>query len=234
MNSYLGGYYLVKTRPLTFGAKENDTVYTASECINNSLVSAWSYPWIQGSDKETEAAVEAFGLDDHQIVEIRKWIDHKSEKKKLEWINVFSEAETAREYHRAFFAKKDDINLFALYFDEAEAKDIIEELKPEWENYGEPGLYVVLSKQVADIDKKDETLIGYDLIGIEDGGGFHTFHCHDLGAELSEKFGLTLNAYGLFDAHDNWKPILDYLNDDENGCEPVPWFVAKMKLVERN
>jgi hypothetical protein len=29
-------------------------------------------------------------------------------------------------------------------------------------------------------------------------GGFYTFHCHDLSADLAERFNLEINEYGLF------------------------------------
>ena len=32
---------------------------------------------------------------------------------------------------------------------------------------------------------------------------------------------------------DDWKPVVDYLNAEENGFEPVPWFVCKVKLVDQ-
>ncbi len=230
MSYYLGGYYLVRPRPLDFGSRRSGIVSTASDCINDNLVNSWSYSWTRGINKETKEAKKQFGLDDDKISEIRKWVDSSHDLKRLGWINVFADIESAQEYRRTFFAHLGDINLFGMYFDEREAIDLVEEFKPRSENVGEIGLYQTLSKQI--IESKDgESLIGYDLVGIEDGGDFHSFHCHDIGDELSEKFGLSLNHFGLFDDSDNWKAVLDYLNDEENGCEPVPWFVAKIKLV---
>jgi hypothetical protein len=69
------------------------------------------------------------------------------------------------------------------------------------------------------------------IIGIEISGDFHSFHCHDISTDLTERFGLTLNEYGLFEGAEDWKPIMDYMNDENNGFEPVPWFVCKTKLI---
>ena len=61
---------------------------------------------------------------------------------------------------------------------------------------------------------------------------FHTSHCHDVSEELTIKFGLYLNSYGLFEDTSNWKEVVDYRNDEANGFGPVPWFLAKVKWVE--
>jgi hypothetical protein len=50
-----------------------------------------------------------------------------------------------------------------------------------------------------------ETLIGFDVIGIELDGGFHSFHCHDLSTDLARRFSLEINEYGLFAAIANSK-----------------------------
>ena len=98
---------------------------------------------------------------------------------------------------------------------------------------GEIDLRLMLLKQIQEVENEDESLLGFDFVGIEIGGDFHTFHCHDLGNELVQKFGMSLNKYGLFDNSNQFKHVLDYLNNEENGCEPVPWFLAKVKLVTR-
>jgi len=231
MNYYLGGYYFIKLRPVTFGTKLDNVVYTCSDCINDNLVQAWSYSWTIGTNKETREAKKKFDLDDNKIKAIRNWIDKKHEENKVGWVDLFTELGSALEYKRTFFSHLNDIKIFALYFDEKEARGLLEEFKPQSEKEGEIGLHHTLSKQITETVTDSEKLIGYDFIGIEEGGGFHTFHCHDIGAELSEKFGLTLNSFGLFDNSNDWKRVLDYMNNEENGCEPVPWFVAKTKLI---
>ena len=232
--NYLGGYYLLKLGPVNFGSKLDTFAYTSSDCINDNLVNPWAYSWTRGNTKQTKEAKENFRLADESIAAIRTWIDKKVEDNKLGWINVFTEIESAFEYERTFFSYLDDVNLFALYFAENDTAAIIEEFKPRSEKEGEIGIFQILSKHINEKEDENETLVGYDLIGIEDGGDFHSFHCHDLGNELSEKFGLTLNNFGLFDSCNDWKPVLDYLNNDDNVCEPVPWFVAKTKLVRKN
>jgi hypothetical protein len=123
------------------------------------------------------------------------------------------------------------VTILALYFNEPSADAILREFDPGKDSWGEIGFYQVLSKKIPETGKTNEMTLGYDLIGIETGGGFHSFHCHGIGDELSEKFGLTMNNFGLFDTCTDWQPVLTALNTGEIGCEPVPWVVAKTKLI---
>ena len=226
---YLGGYYLTVLKPKNFGVDKDAIIYTCSECINDNLVDAWSYNWAMGGDKQAKEAKENFQLSDSQINSIRTWVDNKHNENKLGWINVFTDLETAFEYKSNFFSHLNDIKVMALCFDESERADFLDKFRHQIEKMGEIGLRLTLLKGVEEAD--NDKFLGYDYIGIEIGGSFHTFHCHDIGNELSSKFGLTLNEFGLFDSDINSKQVLNYLNDENNGCEPVPWFIAKTKLV---
>lgn len=225
---YFGGYYLAKLAPVNFGSYNNAMIYTCSNCINDHLVDVWSYTWATGNDERAVEAKEIFQLSEDQIGLIRDWVDEKHNESKLGWINVFADLDAAMEYKQRFFSHLNDIKVFALYFNEAEREYILDEYKPR-PGMGEIGLRLTLLKGIEETD--NEKFLGFDYIGIELDGDFHTFHCHDLGEEFSTKFEVTLNEYGLFDSDKSSDRILAYLNDDSNGCEPVPWVVAKTKLV---
>lgn len=226
---YFGGYYLTKLKPKSYGDDEGGFIYTCSECINDHILDIWSYSWTTANNKQIDEIKKNYQFTDQKIDEIRNWLDNKFNDNKIGFLNVFTDFETAIEYKDRFFSQLDDIKIFALYFDAKEREDILEEFKPQSEKMGEIGLRLTLLKEIE--ENKNEVFIGFDYIGIEIGGSFHTFHCHDIGKELSDKFGLTLNNFGLFDSDVNSKQVLDYLNDEENGCEPVPWFIVKTKLV---
>jgi hypothetical protein len=226
---YFGGYYLIRLMPKKFGNDKGALIYTCSECINDNLVDSWSYSWTVGKNKYIKEVKDKYKLSNTEINTIRAWIDNKHNDNKLGWINVFTDIETALEYKNGFFSHLDDIKILALYFDEDERTVILNEFKPKAEKMGEIGLRLALLKGIEETD--NDKFLGYDYIGIECGGSFHTFYCHDIGKELSDKFDLALNEYGLFNSEINSKQVLDYLNDENNGCEPVPWFIAKTKIV---
>ena len=48
-------------------------------------------------------------------------------------------------------------------------------------------------------EKDDEILLGFDIIGVECDGSFHSFHCNAMSSILKENFNLILNKFGLYD-----------------------------------
>jgi len=191
---YLGGYYLIKKRPIDFGSSKSAEVFTCSNCINDSLLDNWSYSWSNQNNQNI------------------KDVYHKL-------------------YKQTFFSHLDDLLIIGIYFDENESNELIANFKPSNESQGGIGLYENLSKKIIESESDNEKTIGFDLIGIELSGDFHTFYCHDIRQELIDKFGVTINHYGLIDEQADWRAILDYLNDEETGLEPVPWFTVKVKLI---
>lgn len=221
----------MKMQPLKFGSHLDSLIYSCSDCINDNLVGTWAYSWTTSNNAIIDKIKQEFLISDDTVTEIRQWVDKKFEEKKIGWHDLFADIETLIEFKQKFYSHLTDLRTFALYFNETEANCLIQEFNPDREKEGEIGLHQILAEKIVEKESVNETTIGFDLIGVELGGDFHSFHCHDLGKELSDKFGLTLNDYGLFEPCDNWTPVLDYLNDEENGCEPVPWFIVKTKLI---
>jgi len=120
-----------------------------------------------------------------------------------------------------------------ILFPENDRADFLTEFAPAKKEYGTLGIYDNLKKKIVEKESDDEAFIGYDLIGVELGGDFHTFHCHDLSNELTSKFGIELNEFGLIKEIESPKEIVDYMNDEENGCEPVPWYLVKVKKEKK-
>jgi hypothetical protein len=226
---YLGGYFLTMLKPKTYGPEKGSLIYACSGCVNDHILDTWSYSWTTDNNEQLREIKKNYQIIDKQIDEIRKWVDDKFNDNKIGFLNVFTDLDTALEYKNKFFAHLGDIKVFALYFDTNERVDILEEFMPKSAESGEIGLGITLLKEIR--EQENEQFLGYDYVGIEIDGSFHTFHCHDIGKELSDKFGLTLNKFGLFDSNINSKQVLDYLNDEEAPCEPVPWFIVKTKLV---
>jgi len=231
MAYYLGGYYLIRQKPIDFGSHVHKTVFTCSNCINESLLDDWSYSWTTNNNSEIENIKSEYHLSDENIKSIRQWVDKAFNEKRIGWINVFNDLGTAKEFRDTFFSHISDIRLIGVYFAEPEISDLITEFKPRDENFGQLGLYENLMNRTPEVESARETFIGFDIIGIEMDGGYHTFHCHDISADLVEKFGLEPNEYGLFKEIEDMQSIGRYMNDEENGYEPVPWFVCKEKLV---
>jgi len=228
MKYYLAGYYLTVLRPLNRN-KTSSLIYTCSECINDNLLDRWAYTWT--TDNDASEIKTIYNLNDQDVDSIRDWVEEKTKEGKMGWVNAFMDLETTLEFKNRFFSHINDIKIMAIYFDEKERADILEEFKPKKETFGEIGLRETLFKGIT--ENENEDLLGYDYIGIELDGSFHSFQCHDLGKELGEKFGLSLNNNGLFENRHNAQLVLNYLNDEKNGCEPVPWYLAIVKIIHK-
>ncbi|MBS1501471.1 MAG: hypothetical protein JST32_05385 [Bacteroidetes bacterium] len=224
---YLGGYFLIKPRLVDFDSLKHKKIYTCSSCINDALVDNWSFTWTANNNAQINTVLNDFDIELNKVTQIRKWVDEEYEKGKIGWQSVFADLETARLYKKTFFSHLNDIQLMSVYFSETEAEVLIETFQTN-----QIGLYQSLIKRIPEAQSPNETLIGFDLIGIENSGDFHTFYCHNISEDLINKFHFEINSYGLLNAIDDWKAVLDYMNDEETGLEPVPWFFVKVKLLQ--
>ena len=233
MKYYLGAYYFIKLQKANYGSIKDTRIYTCSTYINNSYFDSWSITWsaVNNSDNVKEAK-EEFNLTNSQITDIQSWADQKFEQKKIGWINTFKDYDVLSEYKNKFFSNVHEYLILSINFPETEKNDLLEEFSIKEKGIGAIGLWENLNRSTPEVPDESEVEIGFDLIGVELSGDFHTFHCHDLADELIQKFNIEINQYGLIAGEDNWEQIVKYMNDEENGFEPVPWFFVKVKMID--
>ena len=239
MKKYIGGYFLIKPREANYGSLNGKIISTCSSCINDTLYDSWAISWTEPIDHQIETLRTELEISEERQNEIQKWADQRFEEERIGWLEVFQDLETITEYSNSFFSHIEEKEIMKIVFQEDEADAFLKEFKPTHEKEGVAGMYQNLILKTENvIDKSNEEFLGYDLIGVEYGGaGFHTFHCHDLANDLTDKFGLAINEKGLIESVVNEKGLVDYMNDEENGFEPVPWFlveVFKMKKAPNN
>ena len=229
---YFGGYYLLRPKPIDFGSDKGKLTKTTSACINDALVDTWVYSWSNRSNKLLKQVKKDFQLDDNLILQIQAWADKKFELGKLQWVDNFADLDTALEFKHTFLSHLTDVHIYSIYLSATDSEAMIQEFRNDQNKEGDFGLRQNLSLKIEEKESLNEVLLGYDLIGVEIGGTYHTFYCNDATQELVDKFHLTLNENGLFNEIDDWTAVKEYLNDEKNGFEPVPWYVAKTKLVK--
>jgi hypothetical protein len=229
MKFYLGAYYLIKLCNTESIDSSRKYLYTCSTCINESLLDGWSLSWVKTTPQEFREASENFSITSDEIQQIQSWTDQKFNEEEIGWLNVFYNLETLEKYKKFFKNISKDVKTFAIYFSEEEKDRLLKELDFEGKTTGSFGLETMLSKQIAETSK--EKTIGYDLIGVELSGDFHSFYCHYMAEELENKFKLKINEYGLIEDCKDWTNVVEYMNDDKTGCEPVPWFYVKVKMI---
>jgi hypothetical protein len=234
MKYYLGAYYLIKLRPVDFGRIMGSKILTCSSCINDSYLDSWSLSWTNEGKGDLERPKQLFGLSDSRIKEIQQWADKQFDDNKIGWINIFADFLTLNEYKSRFFQYDRDSKIISINFPETEKNALLIDFKTNKQNIGAIGLWNNLNRGIPEILDDSEIILGYDLIGIESGGDFHTFHCHDLSDDLIKRFKLKINEFGLISKYDDWTDLTNYMNDENNGFEPVPWYFVKVKLINED
>ncbi|MCC8358926.1 hypothetical protein [Salinimicrobium sediminilitoris] len=230
MNYYTGAYYFIKLKPVDYGTIKGSKIFTCSRCINDSYFDDWAISWATTDKKELDETKAIFSLTDKKVEEIQTWADKKLDEKKLGWINTFSDLKTLTEYKEKFFPNELNFQILSISFPESELDEAIELTQPPDAQGGEMGIHTKLKNK--EIENSGGTFLGFDIIGIEVGGDFHSFHCHDLSTDLKEKFGLTINEFGLIENFENWDELMEFMNDESNGFEPVPWFYVKVNQIK--
>lgn len=229
MTYYTGGYYLIELEKANFGNIQNRVIFTCSTCINNSYLDSWSLSWTEDGKNPKESRIPLHVIPTlHK--KIQSWSDIHFENKEIGWVNVFSTLKSAQEYYNLFFKNNHNLKILAIFFPETEAEEVIKYFVPKSQAEGKVGLYQNLLNRIVEDESGD--VIGYDFIGVEHDGGFHTFHCHDLENELKHRFNVKVNSNGLLDFPQNWSDIIEYFNDENNGFESTPWFFVKVKQYE--
>jgi len=227
---YLGTYQLIRLKPLDFGKFKGQKVLTGTKCINESY-DAWSLSWTEDGKSDLSDLESTFNITKFQIKEIQEWSDVKFNEKHLGWVGTFNDIDTIREYKNKFFEMETDFEVIGIYFPESSIQDFINEFTPKTKG-AEIGILNTINTFTSELEDVEE-FVGYDLIGVEFSGDYHSFHCYAGSDGLVQKFGLTLNGYGLINEFENKQDVLEYVNNtDESGFPFVPWYLVKVKKVD--
>lgn len=225
---YLGGYYLIKLKSIVyFGETKPRVLYTCSHCFNKYLFDYWCL----SNYEPDETDKFELGLTDEKIQAIKEWSGDKYDLGLIKWGNTFSDLETAETFKNLFFSDLPDTYIYSIYLSETDTDSFLTDFYDNGFDKGNFALYYNLTEKIAEEINPNEELIGYDFIGVDIGGSFHSFYCHGIGNELAEKFSLQFNQFGLFDEVKQPELVRDYLNAPGAPVEPVPWYIAKTKRM---
>lgn len=223
---YLGGYNIIKLRPMNFGVLQGKISHTCSSCINFSIFDSWTQSWAkQDLDKTLKDELD---INEEKIKEIQKWTEAKFDN----LANLFPTLRDAKEFRNLFLKDIPDLEIYSINFSKKDTNLLIEEFAEGFHandyNYNN-GDFVLRKNLLNKIpENSNEKFIGFDLIGVECDGSFHSFLCSNASEKLNNQFGLELNEFGLYDEISD-TPELRELLRDENYFEPVPYYICKVK-----
>ena len=227
MEYYLGGYYIIYLKNDN-EFLDSKVVWTVSNCINNLLASINSLTWVTSSENDKNVIKNIIGINDNQFNILQNWIDQKFNDKEFTFSGTFKNIEVAREFIEKFVIKKENIKLMSIFLSEEYVEDFIKDNCDSEQSEDEICSTVGLKIKEGNAGK----LRGYDLLGYDMGGDFHSLHCHSLKNELIDKFKIRFNEYELISSYQDSVKVFDFFNNEQATVTPVRWDIWKIKEYE--
>ena len=103
---YLGGYNIIKLKPLSFGILKGEISHTCSRCINFSIFDTWFQSWAKHDLEEHQK--KKLNLDDVKIKEIKKWTESRFDT----LANLFHNLEEVKEFKSLFLKDVPNLKIY--------------------------------------------------------------------------------------------------------------------------
>jgi hypothetical protein len=127
----------------------------------------------------------------------------------------------AREFRSPSLGAVKGLRLSGLSFARVVALEFLREEAPQ-QGHGAPGAWTALTRGVRLVNGGDR--LGFDVLGAQHGGSFHTFSCNGLEQEFNLKLGISFNEHGLIVDYVRVVAACEYSNRDDVGAESVAWY----------
>jgi hypothetical protein len=178
----------------------------------------WALPWVQQrEDHRLEQA--AFGIDGALLPEVSAWVEQKMAAGEWGWPRVFTDLRPAREF-LARFRPTSAPQTIGLGIAPEFSDEVLDE-HPDVPGQGQYGYVTTLRRRQP--LAPDGVELGYEILGEEIGGDFHSWHCNHLEPLVHEQLGIEVNRYGLIDDLEAARNAADFINRPDVPAEPVSW-----------
>jgi hypothetical protein len=216
-----GGYILV----VPFTAPE----YLANPRLPRQLITAswdltaigpgpWALSWVNQHDSDRQQRI-AFGIDEASLPEVSVWVEEKMRTGEWGWPRIFTGLQPAREFLVRFHPSSEP-TIVGMGM-AAESVDEVLADHPDVPGMGMYGYVETLRRRQPLAPGGLE--LGYELLGEELGGVFHSWHCNNLEPVVHEKLGIEVNQYGLIGDLEAARRAAEFVARPDMGAEPVTW-----------
>lgn len=229
MDFFVGGYFLVQGCHSTDWM--NKTLLPAKFwTVSNCICEIYPDTWIFSRDSHsTDDRQKILKLDAANFKFLQAWADELMTNDALGWPNVFLNEATARLFYLQYLTHLPDIKLLSIALPEPYLIEFIKE------NPGQGGCGVYKKLQQRQFIDSGVISRGFEILGAEYGGSFHSFVCNSLETAYGEHLSISLNQNGLVDGYADAVKAAHYSNLDEVGAEPVlwqPWLISEYPLLD--
>lgn len=223
MDHYLGGYYLVEglARPPQLSDFLPPMLWTVSSCFCTVYPHTWALSWVTSAVEDRDAMRMRLGLDAAGFRRLQAEVDADFAAERFGWPNVWLDRASAEEFYRRYLAAVPHVRLLAVALPAVYLDGFLQEHAPA-PGFGAAGLYQLLSRRI-ELTGPAQPL-GYEILGVEEGGGCHSFLCNYLEAPYREELRVRFNEHGLVADYADATRAATYTNLPTTGAEPVPWY----------
>jgi len=198
-------------------------IATVSTCIVESYPDSWALPWVETTPDEVRQVLESLSLDESGFADLRSWVERAIEERALGWPNVFFTLAAAAEFKSRFLRALQGVRLLGLSIANDVAAEFVREQCPP-EGHDGSGVWTKISGSVRSTLHSSSRLLGFDVLGAEQDGSFHTIACNGLEQQLSEALGIPFNASGLIPDYSSAVAACEFMNREDVGAEPIAWY----------
>lgn len=214
-----GGYFLMG--PVHEGAVSDARlarpVWSISTCVSDSYPEETFLEWVTTAPERDEQIRKALDLSPGELAKLKADVTHRFDRGELRWPNVFVSTASAKDFHARWLTRLGDIRLLGISL---RADDLLEYLDDSGSAGPNDGVVSLLRERRPPEPGKP---VGFEVLGTE-AGGFHTHHCHGLAGELMDVLEVGFGEEGLVTDWSGAEKVSDWINRDEVGAEPVPWY----------
>ncbi len=226
-----GGFYV--TRAISRPAFLRDgllpaQLITLSSCLTEFLPDLWALDWTSCSTDERIAAVKRLGVPEELLPTLRSSATEAFNRGDLGWPCVWQSASAARAALALVTSAPVEFVVLELGVPEDEAAVLLAELAPR-SGDAESGFLQRL-RSASPVEPRSSPL-GWEVLGAEAGGSFHSWLCNSIPDDASAKLNVRPGPLGLLEAEHDAAAIVELI-EAGLGAEPVPWFRGAVSRVE--
>lgn len=205
-----------------------ERLLTLSSCLTNFFPDAWAIEWASYSEAERIAAAAKVGIRANDLPALISFATGALDSGRLGWPCVWQSSSAALAAVTKFDCSPTDLAILELGIPVDVVEELLGELAPE-PHEGEHGLYTRL--RMGEPLDAAATRVGWELLGVEHGGEFHSWLCNSLQDALAAATGAKPGPFGLLETESDAR-ALDALIANGLGAEPVPWFPGLISRLE--
>jgi hypothetical protein len=226
MDYYLAGYYLVDglPRPSQMASFLPAMLWSISSCLCAIYPDTWALSWVTQTPVDRSAMQAHLGLDAEDFGTLQAQTDAAFEQQYFGWPNVWLERAAAEQFQRQYLAAFPQVKLLSLALPAAYLEDFLRSSTPA-PGQGVAGPHQMLSRRIKVAGSAaNASARGYEILGAEVGGSFHSFLCNYLEVPYQQQLQVRFNDYGLIADYADAVRAAEFTNLPTTGAEPVPWY----------